>query len=383
MKKPKQNPFPISGYREPESFCDRERELQTLSKSLSAGRHTVMYSIRRLGKTALIQHLFRKTAESKAICIYCDIHATGSRKEMIDALTTSVMRAVNERTSWGRRIMDFLKSLRPVISYNDLTGLPEVTLTLASPAQEQSALQQLLKTLNSQNKPVYLAIDEFQRITAYPEKNTEALLRSIIQSLSRVSFLFAGSQQHLLMDMFGSASRPFFAMTQTMKLDKLNRDVYGEFIRKIFLNDGVRITDDAVDFILDFTRIHTYYTQLLCNNLYDQIASRITLEDVKEVCYKLLGEQEPVYFNYRSMLTAQQWKLLAAVGKEQTLYEPTSGGFLGKYGLGNASSVKRALEALLDKEIIYEEVDKDGSKFYQVYDVFLSRWLEQVYRNGK
>ena len=374
-----QNPFPVSGYGGAGAFCDRESELRALSQAMTAGRHTVMFSIRRIGKTALIQHLFEKTPASKAVCIYSDIHATNSRKELIDALATAVARAANERASWGKRLMEFLKSLRPVFSYNDLTGLPEVTLTFSNSAQEQATLENLLKMLNKLDKQVFVAIDEFQRITAYPEKTTEALLRSVIQTLRNVTFLFSGSQQHLLMEMFGSASRPFFAMTQSLKLGKLQPDVYGEFIRKKFVEARMKIDAEAVEFILEFTRAHTYYTQLLCNSLFDRGAARITLEETRETCHRILTEQEPVYFNYRNMLTAQQWKLLAAIAKEEILREPTSGGFLGKYGLGNASSVRRGLEALLEKEMVYEELEKDGTKHYSVYDVFLSRWLERNY----
>ena len=47
-----------------------------------------------------------------------------------------------------------------------------------------------------------------------------------------------------------------------------------------------------------------------------------------------------------------------------------------KYALGSPASSKRAYDALLEKEMIYEENDRQGS-YFSVYDLFLSRWLEK------
>jgi uncharacterized protein len=49
----------------------------------------------------------------------------------------------------------------------------------------------------------------------------------------------------------------------------------------------------------------------------------------------------------------------------------TSGSFIRKYKLTNASTVKRGVVSLSDQEMIYKRDDN-----YFVYDVFFSRWLE-------
>jgi hypothetical protein len=40
------------------------------------------------------------------------------------------------------------------------------------------------------------------------------------------------------------------------------------------------------------------------------------------------------------------------------------------------ASSKRAFDALIEKEMIYEENDENGL-YFSVYDLFLSRWLEK------
>jgi len=76
------------------------------------------------------------------------------------------------------------------------------------------------------------------------------------------------------------------------------------------------------------------------------------------------------------LLTTAQWNLLKAIAKEGMVYQPTGSEFVGKFQLGNPASVKRSMEALVDKEMVYRESNKEGDYFI-VYDCFLSRWLER------
>ena len=78
------------------------------------------------------------------------------------------------------------------------------------------------------------------------------------------------------------------------------------------------------------------------------------------------------------MLTAGQWNFLIAVAKEGEVSQVTSRQFLGKYHLGNPSSVSRMVSSLVEKNLLDENV-VDGSITYSLNDVFLSRWLEAKY----
>ncbi|MDH5609896.1 MAG: ATP-binding protein, partial [Cyclobacteriaceae bacterium] len=228
--------------------------------------------------------------------------------------------------------------------------------------------------LDNQGVKLLIAIDEFQQILNYPEKNTEALLRSIIQDLHYINFIFSRSNQHLIAMIFNHAGRPFFSSTQFLSLTPIDRSAYTDFIKYHFVLAEKSIAEDAIAFLLEWTRTHTYYTQVVCNRLF--VFTHVSMEQVKEACISLLQEQEQVFYQYRQLLTGPQWKLLWAIAQEEKVYQITSGSFIGRYSLGTAPTVKRSLEALLTKEMIYRQNDGSGS-YYQVYDCFLSRWLEQ------
>ena len=75
-----------------------------------------------------------------------------------------------------------------------------------------------------------LAIDEFQQIREYPETNVEAQLRTIIQHLHNVNFIFCGSKKHMMIDIFSNSGNPFYASTNFLFLKEIDAQKYAEFI---------------------------------------------------------------------------------------------------------------------------------------------------------
>ena len=124
-----------------------------------------------------------------------------------------------------KKLTAFFKSFRPVFSYDSITGIPEISVKIDRETTE-SSLQEVFLYLKQVDKRCYIAIDEFQQVAEYPEKGTEALLRSYIQFLPNVKFIFAGSRQHLMSEIFLSAKRPFYQSTQIMLLGNIEKESY-------------------------------------------------------------------------------------------------------------------------------------------------------------
>jgi hypothetical protein len=376
MKKETENPFPVSGYSGSDLFCDRVEETKKLLKNIENGINTTLFSIRRMGKTGLIYHLFNSLGKNRTICIYIDIYATRNLREFTNQFSSAVLKAFPERKSTGKKLIQFLKNLRPVISYDGLTGEPQVSFEFSQSKQYEHSLESIFSFLENQTPRIVIAFDEFQQITTYPEKNIEALLRSLIQPLKNVRFIFSGSHKHLLTEIFSQAKRPFFSSTQPLFLENIDRKIYLYFITEKFKSNKRKIDSEALDFIADWTRLHTFYTQVVCNRIFATGIKGISLSDVKEECDSLLKEQESIFFQYRNLLTSLQWNLLGAIASEDKVYKPQSREFIGKYNIGTSTNVQRTVEALMQKEMIYRE-EKERVSYYRVYDCFLARWLER------
>ncbi len=369
------NPFLLSGYAGPDSFCDREAETARLVSNVRNGVNTTLISIRRMGKTGLIHHAFHHLAQKNITGIYADAFPVQNFRQFTNTIATAVLQAIPEKKPLGRRFMEWLRLLRPVISFDHMTGLPEISFDFKQPHQYEQSLTGILHFLEKTGKTTVIAIDEFQQVTFFPEKNTEALLRSLIQPLRHVRFIFSGSHRQLLTEIFTQSKHPFFSSTQMLYLNEISEESYNRFIQKKFKKAGMAIEDDALEYILSFTRRHTWYTQALCNRIYAYSEKKITRETVRHHAYSLLTEQEPVFYQYRNLLTAYQWSLLSAIARVDKLYQPSSKRFIGSFNVGTPSNVQRALEALLNKEMVYAGNDEHGT-YYRVYDCFLSRWLE-------
>lgn len=371
------NPFPVVGYHGSKLFCDRETETERLLVNLTGGLNTTLISLRRMGKTALIYHVFDKILKDiRSVCLYVDLYPTRNIRDLTRQLATVSMNVLPRKKRAGNRFLTFLKGLRPVITYDPLTGAPGVKFEYSSASEYEVTLSALLKFLDDLGTEIYLAFDEFQSIASYEEGNAEAMLRTMIQPLKNIHFIFSGSNKHMMHEIFHSSKRPFFASTRIMSLSAISDDSYSRFIGDKFAENKRKVSQEAISFVLDWTRRHTYYTQSVCNTLFSTGAKEIDIRLAKTVCGEILDEQEKTFLQYRHLLTSNQWQLLMAVAKEGKVYKPQSGEFLGKHSLGTPAGSKRAVDALLDKEMIYVESDSNG-KYYSVYDLFLSRWLER------
>jgi uncharacterized protein len=371
-----ENPFLVAGYNGPDYFCDRKDETAALKGHIKNNRNVTLFSLRRLGKTGLIHHVFDGFKSNRNIaCLYVDILNTLDLKQFTNQLATVIYNRFPENIGIGKKLMEVIRALRPLISYDPLSGTPEVTFDLAETRQYEKTIQQLFTFLDRQNIKVVIAIDEFQQILEYPEKNTEALLRSHMQRLSNTRFIFCGSNQKMMHELFNSAKRPFYASCTNMHLDFIDAAEYEHFILSSFKKHKRVLTPESAGFILDWTMRHTFYTQYFCNFLFASGLKKITLNDVHQNAAQVLKVNESTYYQYRNLITLPQWNLLSAIAQETRLYRAHSKEFISKYGLGTSSMVTRSLEALLEKEMVYHYTGSERPH-YEVYDKFLMRWLQ-------
>lgn len=369
------NPFPVVTYQGADYFCDRKKETAQLTTSIKNGNSVTLISIRRIGKTGLIQHVLSLLPE-EIKSVYIDILETENLKQFLSKLATSLLGIANEKSTLGKKIWTFIKSIRPVISFDILTGTPQASFDLKQKEIEMN-IDSILKFLDSQNFKTVIAIDEFQQVMKYPEFNTDAWLRSRMQQLKNVVFIFSGSQQHLMAELFTSPERPFFRSTSMMKLEKLDFAVYRDFIVSCFREYQKDIDPAIAEDILTWCDIHTYYVQQLCNRVFAATSEQVTPVLWKEQAFELLKEQEIIFLGYRNLLTTHQWNLLKAIANEGKVYQPTGMEFSGKHALYNSATILRSLNSLQRYELVYKNFDSQGLQYYSVYDVFFQRWCSE------
>ena len=212
-----------------------------------------------MGKTGLILRLFDelKDVRPDIHTIYVDIFASRHIDDFIKLMAEASMKSFKTKTSVGEKLLTFIKSLRPQLSFDNITGEPQLQIAYQTAHEKEYTLRGFFDFLDSQCEPMVIAIDEFQQIRDYPEQNMEALLRTYIQQARNLTFIFCGSKKHMMADIFANEKMPFYNSTTFVALDKIPEAFYSPFICKL-LNERQRsITDEALQFILDWTRRHT------------------------------------------------------------------------------------------------------------------------------
>lgn len=370
------NPFLISGYESPAFFCDREEETKNLLDTLRNARNITLTSPRRLGKTGLIKHVFYllKQQDPGVSTIYIDLYPTSTLADFTQAFASAVIGQLDSNPVKAmKKVASVFKGFRPCFSMDPISGQPKIGLDIVI-GTEKNTIEQIFAYLKRSNKTCYIAFDEFQQVALYPEKNTEALLRSYVQDLHHVHFIFSGSRRHMLGEMFLSPKRPFYQSTSEKTIDVIDEKKYYEFSASFFQEQDRLLPEDVFHEVYQLYEGYTWYIQMIMNHLYAKAGRPISSELVQECIREILQGNEFYYQHLCKVYPRGQVKLVKAIAKEGKVKEITSGAFISKYGLTAASSVKSALVRMLDEEILY--CDENG---YMVYDRFFGQWLAATY----
>lgn len=376
------NPFYITGIIPEPYFCDRKKETVWITQTLENKAHILLTSPRRMGKTQLIRHVFEQPSiKNNFYTFYTDIYSTTSLHELVLFLSKEIYSALVPK---GKAMVDkFLKgihSLAGSFGYDPITGLPTFDIKLGDIHTPELTLEEIFRYLEQADKPCIFAIDEFQQIAQYPEKNIEATLRTHIQKMNNCLFIYAGSNRHVLENMFNSAAKPFYNSAEQIYLDCIPKDVYTAFAKEQFAVAGREITSDAVALAYDLFEGHTYYVHNILHNAFAYLDTNKIIDenDIRNILSDILEEKGHTFSSVMNQLNYQQKETLIAIAKEGKASGVTSTAFVKKHALKSPSSVQYAITALLEKQLLtYQNIQR--TKVYSVSDRFLEMWICKVY----
>ena len=371
------NPFIVTGKIEPEYFCDRVNESARLIKSITNGNNLVIISPRRMGKTGLIQFCYDKPEiADEYYTFFIDILHTSSLREFTHLLGRAIYDTLLPRSrKMAIQFVQTIKSISGKFGFDPITNMPTFNVELGDIESPEYTLDEIFQYLANADKPCIVAIDEFQQIAKYPEKNIEALLRTHIQKLRNSNFIFAGSERHMMQEMFTSAARPFYNSADILELKAIAPEIYIPFVMGHFEKRGKSISAENVEWVYKLFKGHTYYIQRTFNESFADTdkGEECTKEIIESAIDNMVSSNDTIFREILSNIPEKQKALLYAIAKDGEATQITSAQFIKRHSLHSASSVQAAAKKLLEKDIITQI-----NKVYSVTDKLFAMWMIQT-----
>lgn len=369
-----ENPFIITGRIKPEYFCDRKEEAKRIITKVTQGENIVVMAARRVGKSKLIDFCLESSAiKNHFITISIDILRTSSINEFAFELGKAVFELAAKRSQkMMKMVVNTLKSINGCFGYDPISNTPTFNLSLGDISNPLYTLDEIFSCIEQADKKCIIAIDEFQQIGYYPEKNMEAILRTYVQKCSNTNFIFSGSERHLITQMFSEKAHPFYNSADIMNLEVIPLDKYKEFAIKLFQKFGKDIDEEAINLAYQTFGGNTYYIQKVLHEAFNQTdaGKQADNEMTNHIIHSLVQDNDHKFSEILSRLTLPQKELLYAIAKDGIAQQTTSAAFIKRHNLRSPSSVQSAMKKLLE----YHLVSTSKGSYY-IDDQLMRLWL--------
>jgi hypothetical protein len=373
-----ENPFVFGEIVDQERFVDREQELAELIRDMGDGQKVFLLSPRRFGKSSLVALAFLKLRKRHIRTAIIPVSSYANYTQFLEKFAEKVIRAAgpwNRVKDWMGR---FMQRVRPEASYNVLTGEIEVSLgktASADPAPIAPDVFALPGELAAKGGfRMAICLDEFQEVRNFDSGSVENALRNEVQRQREVGYVLSGSQPSLMEGML-SPRRPFHKAGPKLFLDKIPAAAWKAFIPAQFRRRNHSLTEAALEHLLEAADLIPYDVQRIAHELWDYAElkgkQKLGEEDVERVVEGLVKSQSTYYERLWEQLPARQRAVLRVIGQrgpDDLFSQSVRGGFQ----LGPGSSVQRALQALLGKDIL----DRYQKRFFFL-DPLFKHWIQR------
>ena len=375
------NPFEFGRPVGEVELVDRESELRAVKAALTQGQKLWLIGPRRYGKTSILVTAQEQLRAETAVVLRFNLEEFAAPDALARAIVLGAARASSgSMQQVAQGIARFFARLKPSLSVDPLGGTFSASLEL-SPAEKSDpallgeALRGLEALAADSEVSWGVAFDEFQKILDW-DAHLEAQLRAVMQEHRHVGYVFAGSKTSILNDMVNDAARPFYRLGDWLWLGELPRAPFEKFLRDGFGLLDLNIEDAALGAILGLAQEVPYNVQQLARACWElaRDEARLDVALVERAFSEILRRNDAVYTGSWAALTAIQKRTLSAVvefdGQNMTSIAATQR--IGR----PANSVKRALESLVDRDIlrVHEAV---GQLQYRLEDPFFGAWIER------
>jgi len=293
---------PVTG----KNLVGRKKEVKTILDMIEIGQNMVLVSPRRYGKTSLLLEVSRRI-KKKYFVAFVDIFRTASKRDLAYEIIDKIFE--NKKiVSLSRNIKEHILSFISKIEVKSVIKDFEFILKLIDEKDEDKLLNEAIslpeKFAEKYKKKIVCIFDEFGDVEKLDGTALLKKMRSVFQFSKNCIFIFSGSRESVLREIFKNNNSAFYNFARIMTLDVLPEEDFLNYIINRFAENKVKITHENAMFILSKTKAHPYYTQLLCQEIYLEVHGvkrEINKKDIENAFNAILNQEK----NYLEILWEQ------------------------------------------------------------------------------
>jgi hypothetical protein len=373
------NPFRYGALALDEAFTDRESEVRQLVSDAENGQDVVVFAPRRYGKSSLVWRVTQEVVERGVLVAHVNLMTTPTKEKLAEKLAETIHEDVASVLFRARERLRVFSGLRitPVVTVDPDTGRLGFSFAGSRHAEDVDATLERLLELPGQlagerERKVALVLDEFQEIVDI-DSNLPKVMRSVFETQPEVAHVYLGSKRHMMERIFSDENEPFWRSAKRMELGVIPPPLFRGYIERQFEKSGRHVDAAVVDRVLAATHGHPYATQELCYFLWEETpeGQSAGAETYDAALTKLLRSEHAHFGLIWDKAAKAQRLVLQSLAAEAG--RPLSRDYRRRHGLPGASSVQRALEALVKEELVAR--DRPGD--YRIAEPFLAEWLQR------
>ena len=376
-----ENPFIFGEIVKQRHFVDREKELQNLIRDLADGQKLFLLSPRRFGKSSLVSLALLKLEKRHIRTVNITVSSYANYEQFLEKFAERVLRAAGPWDRVKGLVGRFIQRVQPTITFNPLNGETTISFSRFAGADPSVLAADVFAMPAEMAKNggfrMAICLDEFQQIELFGGPAVENVLRNEVQRQRNIGYVFSGSQPSLMEEIL-SAGRPFHKAGPTIFLDKIAAEAWHEFIKIQFRNRRRKISEEALNRLVDAADLIPYDVQRIAHELWDYAELRnkaaLDVPDVDAVVGELVRGQAEYFERLWEQLTSRQRAVLQALSQQGPADLHSQAG-REQYRLGPASTVQKALQALDSQDII----DRYHGDYFFV-DPLFANWIRRNIR---
>jgi AAA+ ATPase superfamily predicted ATPase len=359
-----------------EAFCNRQTETKRLKSCIENHRPALLVSPRRYGKTSLALHAIKQTGLPYA---QIDFFSAVDEQDIERSILKGVGKLISRMESIPKRALTLASTIfdssniRAVLSKVELSI--EINKRKEKPAYHVlDILERLEKLAKKADKKIILFFDEFQCIGEItPDHAMESVLRQVAQLTKSISFIFSGSNRHLLHELFDDRNRPFYKICERITLDRISTEHYTKHIQKAAQEKWkAHLSERALECLFNYSERHPYYLNLLCSRLLLE-KNLPTPELIEAIWNQYMMEERSSVASEIELLSKNQRKLLTVLARTGGTGAPLGQKFIQQANMSKAT-IDQSLVFLEKRDYVF----KDEHGYVHVLDPLIKTVLSKL-----